>query len=191
MGSLIILRELPNAFISFNVFSMKKPLDDLTKAKYIYSGELLAFSVAFTVLGILTMTGVIGVSENRVNWITWITLVGGSLLIANTIWFFCSKKKRAKGSWLDTLIILPVPLTMIPLDIIHLTSKAVPDSAYAYILGGLFFYLTMAYVTEAIYHWFNPLQVLVEAAKEDEEKKEEGEAKEEIADKTPSDSENE
>ncbi len=156
---------------------MKKPLDDLTKAKYIYSGELLAFSVAFTVLGILTMTGVIGVSENRVNWITWITLVGGSLLIANTIWFFCSKKKRAKGSWLDTLIILPVPFTMIPLDIIHLTS--------------LFFYLTLAYVTEAIYHWFNPLPVLVEAAKEDEEKKEEGEAKEEIADKTPSDSENE
>ena len=96
---------------------MKKPLDDLTKAKYIYSGELLAFSVAFTVLGILTMTGVIGVSENRVNWITWITLVGGSLLIANTIWFFCSKKKRAKGSWLDTLIILPVPLTMIRLRI--------------------------------------------------------------------------
>ena len=182
---------MPNAFISFNVFSMKKPLDDLTKAKYIYSGELLAFSVAFTVLGILTMTGVIGVSENRVNWITWITLIGGSLLIANTIWFFSSKKKRAKGSWLDTLIILPVPLTMIPLDIIHLTSKAVPDSAYAYILGGLFFYITLAYVTQAIYHWFNPLQVLVEAAKEDEEKKEEGEAKEEIADKTPSDSENE
>ena len=170
---------------------MKKPLDDLTKAKLIYSGELILFAIVAAVLATLTLTGVIGMSDTKVTWFTWITLVGGTLLIGNTIWFFCSKKKRAKGSWLDTLIILPVPLTMIPLDIIHLTSKVVPDSAYAYILGGLFFYLTMAYVTEAIYHWFNPLQVLVEAAKEDEEKKEEDEAKEEIADKTPSDSENE
>ena len=171
---------------------MKKPLDDLTKAKLIYSGELLAFCLVAIVLGTLTLTGVIGITENRVNWATWITLIGGSLVLGNSIWFFSSKKKRSKGSWLDTLTVLPVPLAMIPLDIIHFTTKAVPDSAYQYIIPALLYYVAVVYVIQAIYHWFHPLQLLEEAAKEeDEEKQEITEQKEEIADKTPSDSEKE
>ena len=168
---------------------MKKPLDDLTKAKLIYSGELLAFSLIFLVLGILTLTRVIAPSETKINILTWVTLVGGTLLIGNTVWFFYSEKKRKKGSWLDTLLILPVPFMMIPLDIIHLTSKAVPDSAYSYIIGGLFLYITLIYTIEAIYHWYHPLPLLVEAANEDEEKKVEPEENPEIDDKSPSDPE--
>ena len=75
---------------------MKKPLDDLTKAKLIYSVELLAFSIAFLVLGILTLTKVIAPSETKINIITWFTLIGGTLLIANTVWFFVSEKKRKR-----------------------------------------------------------------------------------------------
>ena len=162
---------------------MKKPLDDLTKAKLIYSGELLAFSIAFLVLGILTLTKVIAPSETKINIITWFTLIGGTLLIANTVWFFVSEKKRKRGSLLDTLLLLPVPLMMIPLDIIHLTTKAVPDSAYSYIIGGLFLYITVIYVIEAIYHHFNPLPLLVEAAKEEEQRdKETEEAEKKLTD---------
>ena len=168
---------MPNAFISFNVFSMKKPLDDLTKAKLIYSGELILFAIVAAVLATLTLTGVIGMSDTKVTWFTWITLVGGTLLIGNTIWFFASKKKRAKGSWLDTLLLLPVPFAMIPIDIIHLVNQAIPNEDYKFIISSALFYVTAIYTIEGIYHWFNPLPVLVEAAKEDEEEKKKEEKK--------------
>lgn len=149
-----------------------KKLDDLTKAKLIYSGELLIFSVLFLVLGILTMTGVIGVSERRIMILTIITLIGGAYFLFNTIWFFVSPKKRAKNSWVDTLLLFPVPLIMVPVDLIRLITGAIPNEAYPYIIGGLFLYVTVAYTIEAIYHWFVPLPILVEAAKEDAEEKE-------------------
>lgn len=170
---------------------MKKPLDDLTKAKLIYSGELVLFAIAALVIAILTFVGVIGMSETKVNWITWITLLGGSVLIVNTIWFFCSKKKREKGSWLDTLLVLPIPLTMIPLDIIHLSTKAIPDADYKYIIPAVLLYVIVIYLIQAVYHWFRPLPLLIEAANEEDEEKKEDVPAEEIADKTPSESEKE
>ncbi|MBR5990548.1 MAG: hypothetical protein IK034_01765, partial [Bacilli bacterium] len=91
----------------------------------------------------------------------------------NTVWFFASKKKRAKGSMLDTLLLIPVPCVMIPIDIIHLVNQAIPNEDYKYIISAALFYVTTIYVIEAIYHWFNPLPLLVEAAKEEDEKKEE------------------
>lgn len=155
---------------------MKKKLDDLTKAKIIYSGELGLFAIVFLVLGLLTMFGVIAVTERRITVLTYITLVGGILAIANTIWFFASKKKQKKGSWLDTLLLFPVPLMMVPVDLIHLIANGIPNEAYPYIIGGTFLYITVIYTIEAIYHYFNPLPLLIEAAEEDakeEEKKEE------------------
>ena len=152
---------------------MKKPLDDLTKAKLIYSGELFLFAIAAAVIATLTLTGVIGMSDTKVTWFTWITLIGGTVLIGNTIWFFASKKKRAKGSMLDTVLLIPVPCAMIPIDIIHLVNGAIPNEDYKYIISAALFYVTAIYVVEAIYHWFNPLPILVEATKEEDEKKEE------------------
>ena len=42
---------------------MKKKLDDLTKMKLIYSGELLMFAVLFAVLGPLFLFEVITVAD--------------------------------------------------------------------------------------------------------------------------------
>ena len=124
-------------------------MDDLTKAKLIYSGELILFAIVAAVIATLTLTGVIGMSDTKVTWFTWITLVGG------------------------TLLLIPVPCAMIPIDIIHLVNQAIPNEDYKYIISAALFYVTVIYVVEAIYHWFNPLPLLVEAAKEEDEKKEE------------------
>lgn len=152
-------------------FSMKK-LDDLTKAKLIYSGELVLFAIVFLVLGLLTMFGVIEVTERRITILTWLTLVGGTLAIGNSIWFFASEKKRKKGSMLDTVLLLPVPLCMIPIDIIHLVNQAIPNDMYKYIIGSTFLYIVVIYVIEAIYHWYKPLPLLLEAAEEEKQKEE-------------------
>lgn len=147
---------------------MKKPLDILTKAKLIYSGELLAFSVLFAVLGILILTGVIGVSDTKILILTILTLIGGPIMIFNFVHYCVSEKKRKKSSLLDILFLLPVPLVMIPIDIMRFCGM-VPNEAYPLIVGITFLYITLAYTTEAIYHWFVPLPLLVEAAEEDEE----------------------
>ena len=149
---------------------MKKPLDILTKAKLIYSGELLAFSILFLVLGILILTGVIGVSDTKILILTILTLVGGPIMIFNFVHYCVSEKKRKNSSLLDILFLLPVPLVMIPVDILRFCGM-IPNEAYPYIIGITFLYITLAYTVEAIYHWFVPLPVLVEAAKEEEEEK--------------------
>lgn len=149
---------------------MKKPLDILTKAKLIYSGELLAFSVLFAVLGTLILTGVIGVSDTKILILTILTLVGGPIFIFNFVHYCVSEKKRKKSSLLDILLLLPVPLVMIPIDIMRFCGK-IPNEAYPLIVGITFLYITVAYTTEAIYHWFVPLPLLVEAANEEEEEK--------------------
>jgi len=157
-----------------------KKLDDLTKAKLIYSGELALFAVIFLVLGLLTIFGVIEVSERRIAILTWITLVGGAVAIGNSIWFFVSPKKRKKGSMLDTILLLPVPLCMIPIDIIHLVNQAIANEYYKFIIGGAFVYITVIYIIEAIYHWYVPLPLLLEAAEEDKQKEEQEKIEDEI-----------
>ena len=149
-----------------------KKLDDFTKAKLIYSIELAVFAVVFLVLGLLTMFGVIGMSERRITVLTYITLVGGVLALGNSVWFFSSKKKRAKGSMLDTILLLPVPLIMVPLDIIHLVNGAVPNEVYPYIIGSMLIYVTVIYCVEAIYHWYHPVPLLIEAAEEEAKEEE-------------------
>ena len=53
---------------------MKKKLDALTKAKLIYSGELIIIAVIFLVVAILKLTGVIPYNSTRHLVFNWITL---------------------------------------------------------------------------------------------------------------------
>ena len=48
---------------TFTLIGMKKKLDDLTKAKLIYSGEILLFAIIFLALGVLFLTRVIAVQD--------------------------------------------------------------------------------------------------------------------------------
>ena len=63
---------------------MKKKMDFATKAKLIYSGELMLFALVFITLAILKVVGVIKYNEIRAtifNWVTIFVVLGLSLIL--------------------------------------------------------------------------------------------------------------
>ena len=89
----------------------KKKLDDLTKAKLIYSGELLIFSIIVIVLGILKITNVLNISKSSKIWYTYffviLTFCGGIWFVVDFIWTLKSEKRRKKSSLVDKITLLP------------------------------------------------------------------------------------
>ena len=157
-----------------------KELDDLTKAKIIYSGELALFAILFAILGSLFLAGVILPSD----WKKWLVLVGGSLgsvwCFADFIWILNSPKRRAKNCLLDKILLLPSAAASLGFNIFFWI-KLIPfnsdyDSLFAYFLGAIVLYFALISVFEAIYHWKHPIPGLLEESEKEEpsESKEEG-----------------
>ena len=144
----------------------KKKLDDLTKSKLIYSGELLIFGIIFAILGILILVGTINVRDWKKTAFTWVTLFGGFILYGDFFWVLFSKKRRKKNSLLDKILVLPSATFLIGYDLYVLISG--DDSWIPYVMGTIFVYLAFVYVFESIYHWFVTHPYLLE----DEEKSE-------------------
>lgn len=130
----------------------KKKLDDLTKSKLIYSGELLIFGIIFTVLGILILLGTISVRDWKKVAFTWVTLFGGFILYGDFFWVLFSKKRRKKNSLLDKVLVLPSGTFLIGYDLYVLITQ--DDGIISYVMGGVFIYLAAVYLFEGIYHWF-------------------------------------
>ena len=144
----------------------KKKLDDLTKSKLIYSGELLIFGIIFAILGVLILLGTINVRDWKKIAFTWVTLFGGFILYGDFFWALFSKKRRKKNSLLDKILVLPSGTFLIGYDLYVLISN--DDSWIPYVMGAIFVYLALVYAFEAIYHWFVTHPYLLE----DEEKSE-------------------
>jgi len=144
----------------------KKKLDDLTKTKLIYSGELLIFSAVFVVLGILILIGIIEVKDWKRVVFTWVTLFGGFILIGDLVWLLLSPKRRKKNSLIDKILVIPSSLFLIAYDIYSLTTDDV--SLIQYAMGGVFCYLGAVYIFEAVYHWFHIHPALLEIEAGDE-----------------------
>ena len=68
------------------------------KVKLIYSGELLFFSLLFFVIATLEILGIIGKREIILIIFNWVTIFGGSWMIADFIWLMCSPKRQKKNS---------------------------------------------------------------------------------------------
>lgn len=144
------------------------------KAKLIYSGELVGFAVVFLVLGILILVNVIKLSDRWRRIFTWVTLVGGAVGLGDFFWALFSKKRRKKVSMLDKALMLPVPLALIPIDIISLVQNyGLGYSYYQWTIVALFFYIAAIYAVEGIYHWYVPVPGLLDDVPVQEEKKEE------------------
>ncbi len=153
--------------------SKESKLDELGKAKLVYSGELMLFSVAFAVLGSLFLSGILSTSE----WKKWVVLTLGT---AGAVWAFVdfgwtlkSKKRRASSCLLDKILVLPSALCSLGFNIFFWI-KLIPfntdyDAFFSYFLGGMLLYFTLIYLFQAIYHWFHPLPALLEG--EEKEKK--------------------
>lgn len=154
-----------------------KKVDPEKKVKLIYSGELLLFSVIFLVFGILKITQVMGYNETRRIVFNWITLFGGTWGITDLIWALASKKRKARVSLLDKFLLLPVAVFLITFDLISLIAKPVNNLFYIYSVGFVFIYLSLVYVFEAIYHYYNPIPGLLDDEEEEEKKDENSQEK--------------
>lgn len=162
----------------------KKKLDETTKVKLIYSGELAFFAIVFLVLGILFLTKVIAVQDWKRLVFTWATLVGGFLLIGDFVWALVSKKRRKKICLLDKIMILPVSLFLIGFDLYALITNLLDVEVYAIVVGVDFIYIAADYIFQSIYHYFKPVPGLFE----DEKKPETPAIEEEVVeDKEPTD----
>lgn len=150
----------------------KKKLDELTKSKLIYSGELLFFSILFLVLAILILLGIIPVKDWKKIAFTYVTLIGGFLLIGDFIWLLCSKKRRAKNPLIDKILVLPSATFLIGYDLYVLISNN--DSFIATVMGSVFIYLSVIYLFQSIYHYFVPHPLLLESDEEDKKEEKKG-----------------
>lgn len=148
---------------------MKKKMDIMTKAKLIYSGELLLFAIAFLVIAILEFTKVIKISDRHHLIFNWVTLAGGSWIIADFLWALLSKKRRPRIALIDKIIHLPAGIYLISFDLFCLIAKPSNPNVYQYGIPAVISYLFLCYAFEAIYHFFYPVPGLVDIKEEDED----------------------
>ena len=154
---------------------MKKKMDLLTKAKLIYSGELLLFAIAFFVIALLEFIQVIKISDRHHRIFNWLTIFGGTWLIADFLWALLDKKRRKRVALIDKIIHLPVGIYLISFDLFCLISKPTNRLVYQYGIPIALSYLFACYTFEAIYHFFYPVPGLIDV-KEDKDSAIEGQA---------------
>ena len=137
------------------------------KVKYIYSGELLAIAAIFFVLGMLKLFSVIPTSSNSQLIFKIITLGGATLIVSDFFWCLFSPKRRKKNSLLDKAMVLPLAVYLYAFDIAGFV-VARPTSYYQIGVSMVFFYITCAYTFQAIYHYYHPVPMMLEAIEEEE-----------------------
>lgn len=153
---------------------MKKKIDELTKVKLIYSGELAIFAILFFVLGLFFILEIIGVASYKKWLFPILTLVGAIWGVTDLIWTLLSPKKRAKSSLLDKWLLLPSALVFLGCDsyvlvaLINNPSTTALDRFFPLYIGITLLYLSGIYLFQSIYHFFYPVPALINALKEDE-----------------------
>lgn len=146
---------------------MKKKMDLMTKAKLIYSGELAVFALVFLVLAILEFTQVIKISERHHTIFNWVTIFGGSWLIADFVWALLDKKRQKRIAMIDKIIHMPLGFYLISFDLFCLITKPSNQLVYQYGIPCALSYLFVCYTFEAIFHFKYPIPGLLEIEKEE------------------------
>lgn len=165
---------------------MKKKLDALTKAKLIYSGELIIIAIIFLVVAVLKFTGVIPYDSTRHLVFNWITLFGGTWVIIDFFWGLLSKKRRPKISLLDKALHLPAGIYMVAFDLYCIITKPTDPMIYRLGFPIAISYLCLCYIFEGIYHFYHPIPGILDAIVEvDEEEKPEESSLEEQPENIP------
>ena len=150
---------------------MKQKMDDITKAKLIYSIELGVFSVAFLVIAILQFVRVITFGETHLRIINWITIFGASFTLLDFVWFLKSPIRRKKNSMLDKCLIFPLAVYVLVFDIICFANYEPAQLDLAQLMIPIAScYASGVYCIEAIYHWFHPVPLLLEEIEKEKNK---------------------
>ena len=166
---------------------MKKKLDDLTKYKLIYSGEILFFAVLLTVLGFLFAFNIIPVADWKIWFFTILTLIGGTWVTIDFFWTIFSEKKRKKNGLLDKCILLPEGICLIICDIYALINLAKDPSwkfigevnYFQVVITCAIFYVAVTFYFEAIFHYFKVHPMVYEMIEEEKKEQEQENNKEE------------
>lgn len=149
----------------------KMPLEK--KVKLIYSGELIFFSLVFFVIATLEILGIIGKREIILIIFNWVTIFGGTWMIADFIWLMCSPKRRQKNSVIDKALLVPAGIYLITFDIICFTNASFVTLEFRRLMMGIvFYYLGSCYLFQGIFHWFFPIPGLLEDIRKEQEKAE-------------------
>ena len=152
----------------------KKKMSSGKKATIIYSVELIAISLVFFTVALLEVLHVIPISERHHIIFNFISLAGGSWLIADFVWASFSSKRKKRISYLDKILHLPLGLYLISFDVIMFVHwNVLAYEVYLYGMTGAFFYISACYMFEGIYHFFIPIPGLIEDDEPKEEIKEE------------------
>ena len=146
---------------------MKKKMDFATKAKLIYSGELLLIAIAFIVVAILKLTDVFKYNETRSTIFNWITIFGGAWVIADLIWAIVDKKRQKRICLIDKIIHAPAGIYFIAFDLYCLIAHP-GELFYQRAIPVVLLYLAACSIFESINHFKYPIPGLIE---EEEEKK--------------------
>ena len=141
---------------------MKKKMDFMTKAKLIYSGELLIFALAFLTIAILEFTQVIKISNRHHTIFNWVTIFGGSWLIADFLWAMLDKKRRKRIAIIDKILTVPLGIYLISFDLFCLIAKPTNQLVYQYGIPAVLAYLFLNYTFQAIYHFYYPIPGLLD-----------------------------
>ena len=170
---------------------MKKNLDALTKAKLIYSGELIIIAIIFLVVAILKMTGVIPFNSTRHLVFNWITLFCGLWVIIAFLWGALSKKRRPRICLLDKVLHLPAGIYMVAFDLYCLIAQPKDQTIYRFGFPIAIMYLCLCYIFEGVYHFYHPIPGILEAVVEvdEEEPSKEEETLEEVKEEENKDAE--
>ena len=148
-------------------------MDPVKKYKLIYSGELVFIAIVAIVLGTLIWVRVLGKSDHFPYVYTILTMIGAAWIIADFIWASASKKRRARISYLDKILNLPLGLGLIAFDIYSLVTGLSQDVYQAKYVAIFFLYIAINYIFQGIYHYFVPVPGFLESLKEEEKKPEE------------------
>ena len=168
---------------------MKKKMDFATKAKLIYSGELLIFAIVFLVLAILKLTNVLKYNELRGTIFNWITIFGGSWIIADLVWAIFDKKRQKRNAIIDKIIHAPAGIYLVSFDLYCLISQTKDASTYQYGVGAVLAYLGLCYIFEAIYHFKYPVPGIIDAVEQEKIQSEQALEKEQKEDSSKEESE--
>ena len=144
---------------------MKKKMDFATKAKLIYSGELLIIAIVFIVVSILKLTNVFKYNETRSLIFNWITIFGGAWVIADLIWAIVDKKRQKRICLIDKIIHAPAGIYFIAFDLYCLIVRP-GEVFYQRAIPVVLLYLAVCYIFESIYHFKYPIPGLIEEEEE-------------------------
>ena len=146
---------------------MKKKMDFATKAKLLYSGELLIFALVFLTLAILKVTNVFKYNATRSTIFNWITLFGGTWLIVDLMWAIFDKKRQKRIAIIDKFIHAPAGIYLIAYDLYCLITKPEDPKFYQYGVSIALGYLGLCYIFESIYHFKYPVPGIIDAVEQE------------------------